>query len=363
MKRKRNAGVSQPALALTQTPSKRRVRFAGQSRSWQVCERWACVALTIKRCRVVDYSKDYYAILGIMPSADEAIIKAVYRALAKKWHPDTFVGDKRRAEEKLKEINEAYSVLSNPAYRADFDARRNASSGQQQQREYEEPDAEDRAPFEAEVAADWKFVLEYYPEVEKMRIELALFSNSLALSFQVNLLELKAFGLAERIKQDLISQFLRTYFGKNAAIQTFAERLIRAKAKDGARELNRLIRVSGSPTDADAKRIIERLSEKVAAAEKVKTATEKAARAAADAAAARRAEAERAAQAAADAAAARRAEAERAAQAAADAAQRAAYAEAEKKGAAEQHRAQQIRDEIEAEWRKRVAEALAKKQK
>jgi curved DNA-binding protein CbpA len=210
----------------------------------------------------VEYSKDYYAILGIMPSADEAIIKAVYRALAKKWHPDTFVGDKQRAEGKLKEINEAYSVLSNPGSRADYDARRNTSSGQQTQREYEEPDTEDRAPFEAEVAADWKFVLEYYPEVEKMRVELALFSSALALTFQVSLLELKAFAQAKALKKDLMSQFLRTYFGSNAIIQDFAARLIRAGSKDGAKELNRLIRLSGSPTDEDARRIISRVDEK-----------------------------------------------------------------------------------------------------
>jgi curved DNA-binding protein CbpA len=228
----------------------------------------------MKRCKVVDYSKDYYAILGIMPSADEAIIKAVYHALAKKWHPDTFKGDKAIAEAKMKEINEAKDVLSDAALRADYDTRRNASSGQQQQREYEEPDAEDRAPFEAEVAADWKFVLEYYPEVEKMRTELALFSNALALSFQVNLLELKAFGQAERLKKSMISQFLHMYFGKNAAIQAFAERLIRVRAKNGARELNRLIRVSGSPTDADAKRIIDRLNERMTAAEKAAMAAE-----------------------------------------------------------------------------------------
>ncbi len=208
----------------------------------------------------MDYTKDYYAILGILSSADEAIIKAVYRALAKKWHPDTFAGDKLLAERKLKEINEAYGVLSNTSSRADYDARRNASAGQQ--REYEEPDAEERAPFEAELASDWSFVLEYYPVVEKMRKDLALFSNVLALTFQVRLLETKAFAQAGRVKQDLLEQFLRMYFGSTPAIQDFAARLIRAGNKAAAKELNRLIRVSGSPTPGDAERIILRLSEK-----------------------------------------------------------------------------------------------------
>lgn len=208
----------------------------------------------------MDYTKDYYAILGILSSADEAIIKAVYRALAKKWHPDTFAGDKLLAERKLKEINEAYGVLSNKSSRADYDARRNASAGQQ--REYEEPDAEERAPFEAELASDWRFVLEYYPAVERMREELVLFSNVLALTFQVRLLETKAFAQAGRVKQDLLEQFLRMYFGSTPAIQEFAARLIRTGNKAGAKELNRLIRVSGSPSPGDAERIILRLTQK-----------------------------------------------------------------------------------------------------
>jgi curved DNA-binding protein CbpA len=215
----------------------------------------------------VDQSKDYYAILGVLPSADDAIIKAVYRALAKKWHPDTFVGDKKLAEQKLKEINEAYGVLSNTATRSQYDALRKSASGQQRQREYEEPDDAGRASFEAELAADWKFVLQYYPAVDFMRFQLTYFSNALALTFQVILLEMKAFAQAERIKQDLIKDFLRTHFGDQKIIQQFAEDLIQSGLKNSAKELNRLIRLTGSPTATDAKRFIAKISE-MAAVEK-----------------------------------------------------------------------------------------------
>lgn len=209
----------------------------------------------------MDFTEDYYAVLGILPSADEAIIKAVYRALAKKWHPDTFAGDKSTAEAKLKDINEAYRVLSDTKSRAEYDAQRHGATSDQQ-REYEGPDENDRAPFEAELAADWAFVLEYYPNVERMRLELSAFSSALALAFQVGLLEHKAFPLAEAMKRDLIEQFMRTFFGSNIRIREFAARLIRAGKKAAAKELNRLIRVSGSPSDDDAKRIIEKIDEK-----------------------------------------------------------------------------------------------------
>ena len=55
--------------------------------------------------------KDYYDVLGIGRSADEKEIKRAYRKLAKKYHPDTNPGDKQ-AEQKFKEVTEAYNVLS-----------------------------------------------------------------------------------------------------------------------------------------------------------------------------------------------------------------------------------------------------------
>ena len=64
--------------------------------------------------------KDYYQVLGVSRDADEKEIKAAYRKLARKYHPDVNPGDKA-AEEKFKEINEAYQVLSDPEKRAAYD--------------------------------------------------------------------------------------------------------------------------------------------------------------------------------------------------------------------------------------------------
>lgn len=64
--------------------------------------------------------RDYYEVLGVAKDADEATIKKAYRTLAKKNHPDVNPGDKE-AEERFKEINEAYQVLSNPQKRAQYD--------------------------------------------------------------------------------------------------------------------------------------------------------------------------------------------------------------------------------------------------
>ncbi|SHJ45985.1 molecular chaperone DnaJ [Hathewaya proteolytica DSM 3090] len=65
-------------------------------------------------------SKDYYEVLGIDKSASEADIKKAFKKLAIKYHPDKNPGDKE-AEEKFKEINEAYQVLSDPDKKSKYD--------------------------------------------------------------------------------------------------------------------------------------------------------------------------------------------------------------------------------------------------
>lgn len=64
--------------------------------------------------------RDYYAVLGVPRTASEKEIKAAYRRLARKHHPDVNPGDKR-AEEQFKAISEAYSVLSDPEKRKKYD--------------------------------------------------------------------------------------------------------------------------------------------------------------------------------------------------------------------------------------------------
>jgi curved DNA-binding protein len=67
----------------------------------------------------MDY-KDYYQTLGVERNASESDIKRAYRKLALQYHPDRNPGDKE-AEEKFKELNEAYQVISDPAKRARYD--------------------------------------------------------------------------------------------------------------------------------------------------------------------------------------------------------------------------------------------------
>ena len=72
--------------------------------------------------------KDYYRILGVPDTADEKEIKASYRRLARKYHPD--VSKERDAENRFKELGEAYEVLKDPDKRARYDQLRKLGAQQ-----------------------------------------------------------------------------------------------------------------------------------------------------------------------------------------------------------------------------------------
>jgi curved DNA-binding protein len=66
-------------------------------------------------------AKDYYRILGVPRNASDAEIKKAYRKLAMQYHPDRNPGKEKWANEKFKEINEAYGVLGDPQKRRQYD--------------------------------------------------------------------------------------------------------------------------------------------------------------------------------------------------------------------------------------------------
>ena len=66
-------------------------------------------------------NKDYYSTLGVDKKATQEEIKKAYRKLAMKWHPDRNPDNKEKAEQKFKNINEAYSILSDEEKRKNYD--------------------------------------------------------------------------------------------------------------------------------------------------------------------------------------------------------------------------------------------------
>ena len=87
-------------------------------------------------------NKDYYAVLGLQKNATEAELKKAYRKLAMQFHPDKNPNDKA-AEEKFKEVSEAYQVLADPKSRTAYDNFGHSSAQPSHQGYYTGPNFED----------------------------------------------------------------------------------------------------------------------------------------------------------------------------------------------------------------------------
>lgn len=75
--------------------------------------------------------RDYYGTLQVDPHADQDVIEAAYRSLARKWHPDATSHPEAGA--RMREINEAYAVLRDPVRRQEYDTARRPRGQRPQQ--------------------------------------------------------------------------------------------------------------------------------------------------------------------------------------------------------------------------------------
>ena len=69
-------------------------------------------------------TKDYYAILGVLHDADAVVIRAAYRALAQRYHPDRWTGDAAEGHRRMVELNEAIAVVGDAQQRTAYDRSR-----------------------------------------------------------------------------------------------------------------------------------------------------------------------------------------------------------------------------------------------
>ena len=84
--------------------------------------------------------KDYYKILQVAPDASTEVIQMAYKALAKKYHPDLNPGQEEAAQEKMKDVNEAYEILSDKDKRWQYDQIYSRQEKTEQKTSYSAPE-------------------------------------------------------------------------------------------------------------------------------------------------------------------------------------------------------------------------------
>ena len=196
---------------------------------------------------------NYYDVLGVSPAADDFVIKAAYKALAQRYHPDKFHGNAKDAidaEAKMRQLNEAYQVLSDPAKRRDYDVHFQQSAQQNQHNSQQKSE-------QAKQQEDWAIALRFYPDLTELETRLGKIDSSLIAEFRSSLLASQQYEQRQRVASQLEQNYLEDYFGNDPLIVDFARELLLAGKRDGTKELNRMVKVVGDGVSPD--KIIEQL--------------------------------------------------------------------------------------------------------
>ena len=203
--------------------------------------------------------KTYYEILGVLPDAEDIVIRAAYRSLSQKYHPDKWTGDKKFSTERMSNINRSYEILSDSSKRAKYDDE--LGSSKNSAAFDSESDKEDEfQDFYFQSEKDWKLAIEYFPDIDGLFVSLKKINYGLAFAFRQTLIEKKAFKNALDIHKTLKQNFLTRYFGENVRIQSFAEALILNNQKKAALELNQAVKIMGDTVHPNI--LIKKISEK-----------------------------------------------------------------------------------------------------
>lgn len=196
----------------------------------------------------MDSSIDHYACLGVMPNAEQIVITAAYRALARQYHPDLWKGDPAIANRRMSEINVAYGVIGDPDQRQRYDKTRDASHSTFSNDTDDMEQAFDQAMSDLE--GRWQTACKIFPDLVQIRKHLARTAHRLAFAFVTLILETKEFNHRQQLAAGLEQKFLELHFGTNPDIVLLAKKLISLGHKRAIVALNEYVDVLGSNIDA-----------------------------------------------------------------------------------------------------------------
>ena len=146
-------------------------------------------------------SLNLYEILGVSPQAEDIVIRAAYRALAQRYHPDKSAEPKELAAARMRAIQEAYQVLSDPVGRLAYDA--TLSGNKFEQVTFPNTQPHSIANLEAQA---WEVLLRMHPDLGSNLNRLEAHQKHLAITYRSLLLELISEKLVSRLVNSICQE-------------------------------------------------------------------------------------------------------------------------------------------------------------
>ena len=189
--------------------------------------------------------KTYYQVLGVLSTAEDLVIRAAYRSLSNKYHPDKCVGDAKYAHDRMIEINLAYETLGDSGKRRQYDEQLKSKNVYDDAADIDRDSSEFEDVYSENIDA-WRMAVTFFPYLNTVYERLRKINYSLAYSFKTITLETKQFEDCKQLADRMEREFLSRYFGSNNDVQDLARNLISQNHRDAAKALNKIISVMGN---------------------------------------------------------------------------------------------------------------------
>lgn len=194
---------------------------------------------------------DLYTLLGVLPSAEDVVVRAAYKALAQRYHPDRWAGSPEDAHRRMSAINEAFRVLGDHSLRAEYDNARKQTTERQSFDDGSDQNADAFGAALAELEERWSIACSIYPDLRDIRSQLSKISTPLAFAYVTSILEFKSYLKRGEVAASLEREFLERYFGTEPRVLAYARHLILDGERNAARALNSFVDVLGNGVDPD----------------------------------------------------------------------------------------------------------------
>lgn len=169
---------------------------------------------------------EHYAVLGLLPSAEVAVLEAAYEALSRRYQSEDSEGGSTESRRKLRQLDEAYQAIHQSL---GFSNNANGPS-------------RDR---------DWAFATEYYPDLLQTILHLERISHQLALEYRSRLLESRDLRSRHELAGQLENEYFIRLFGRSEKLVRFARELVERGNRAAAEELSLAVNLLGGDTDPD----------------------------------------------------------------------------------------------------------------